>query len=112
MQLSLPLGAGKSGEVQDNIQSFSLWPRVVSRRTGRAKEAVSTLPSLANLAKLGHFSPSSTVTSKVPLVTYYRCGNSGIFWRGLIHSTPLTKIADITVPTRTARTNTNPISAV
>ena len=57
MQLSLHLGTGKSAEVQDNILSFSLWPKVVFGRSGRAKEAVSTLPPLADLAKLGRSHP-------------------------------------------------------
>ena len=55
MELSVPPGAGKPAEVRDNILSFSLWPNAVSGRGGKAKEAVSTLPSLAGLATVGRF---------------------------------------------------------
>jgi hypothetical protein len=50
--LSLHLRAGKSSEIQDNSFSISSRPRTLPRRSGRAKKAVSTLPSLADLPKL------------------------------------------------------------
>ena len=52
MGLSVHLGAGKPAEVHPHRLPSAPWPCVVSRRTGRAKEEVSTLPSLADLAKL------------------------------------------------------------
>lgn len=60
IQLPLHLGAGKPTEVQDNILSLSPWPNVVSRTSGRAKEAVSTVSSPTDLAKLdpAHRHPS------------------------------------------------------
>ena len=62
MRLSLHFGAGKPAEVHPHRLSPTPRPNIVSRRTGRTKAAVSTLPSLAYLAKLNCFSPSSILS--------------------------------------------------
>jgi hypothetical protein len=62
IQLSLPLGATRSAEEHSHRPSAPVWPKIVSRRTGEAKAAASTVPSLADLARVDYFSPSSILS--------------------------------------------------